>query len=333
MCFPPALPLTSPLALTPAGHENTSGAIGPLFSARLTATFPAIRCFNFSMTLRLAALMLVAAAFARADSGFDSAVTLFNEKKFPEARVAFEKIIDREPGNAAACHYLGEILLRRGDASAIDDAVPWLEKAARLEPTNASYLADYGGASMQLAAIHTSLGAATRGRDAMEQAIKLDPNDLEARTGLMQFYDRAPWPIGSSERAAAQLEEIRKRDPDLATVLSVIGKANGGDYAAAFRLCDDVLARQPNNYTALYQYGRTASISGRNLDRGLACLKQCLTLPVPGPAAPSYSNTWHRIGVIQDKLGHPADARTAYAVALKLDPNNRQASDALAKLK
>ncbi len=285
------------------------------------------------MTLRLAALILVAAAFARADSALDSAVTLFNDKKFPDARVAFEKIVAREPDNAAACHYLGQTLLRRGDASAVDDAVPWLEKAARLEPTNATFLADYGGASMQLAGIHTSFGAATRGRDAMEQAIKLDPNNLEARTGLMQFYDRAPWPIGSSAKAAAQLEEIRKRDPDLATVLSVIGKANAGDFAAAFRLCDDVLAKQPENYTALYQYGRTASISGQNLDRGLACLKKCLTLPVPGPSAPSYSNAWHRIGTLQEKLGHPAEARAAYDAALKLDPNNRQASDALAKLK
>ena len=283
--------------------------------------------------LAVALAPALAAAETRADSPLAAAIALYSDHQYPAARVALEKIAAAEPTNAAACYYLGETLLRRGDTQALDDAVPWLEKAAQLAPTNATYLSDFGGASMELAGKNTSLSAATKGRDAMEQAIKLNPDDLESRAGLMQFYERAPWPIGSSAKAAAQLEEIRQRDPDRATVLSVAGKTASKDYTGAFKLCDDVLARKPDDYTALYQYGRTASISGQNLERGLASLNKVLTLPIPGPSFPTHSHAWNRIGVIQEKLHHPAEARAAYETAVKLDPTNRQAADALAKLK
>ncbi len=285
------------------------------------------------MTRRLIPCFLLLATLVRADPALDAAIALYNAQRYPDARAAFEKIATREPGNAAACYYLGLTLSHRGDAAALDDAVVWLDKAVQLAPANATYLAGFGGVSLELAGIHTSVTAATRGRDAMEKALELNPGDLEARAGLMQFYERAPWPLGSSAKAAAQLEEIRRRDPDRATVLSVIGKADARDYAAAFKLCDEVLAKQPGNYSALYQFGRTASLSGQRLDRGAACLRQCLALPVPGPSTPSHSYVWNRLGLIAEKLGHAAEARAAYESALKLDPNNREASAALARLR
>lgn len=260
------------------------------------------------------------------------AIELFTGRRYPEARVAFEKIVAAEPANAAAHHYLGRTLTARHDLPAIEEGLRHLARAADLEPRNAVYLGIYGGASLQHAGRTNSLVAATRGREAMERALAIDPGYLDAREGLFQFYQRAPWPLGSSAKAAAQLEEIRRRDPDLATVLSVGTRINAKDYAGAFQLCEEVLARQPDNYTALYHYGRSASISGENLERGLATLLKCLTLGPPTPAAPSHSNVWHRIGNVQERRQRPEDARAAYRAALELDPGNRQAAEALARL-
>ncbi len=285
------------------------------------------------MVLRLAALFCCAAALVRGGADLDRAIALYEAKEYPAARATLEKITAAEPENAAACYYLGEVLLLRGDTRALDEAIKWLEKAATLDPRNADYLADYGGASLQLASRNNSFTAATKGRDAMEASLKIDPDNLDARQGLMQFYQRAPWPLGSSAKADAQLEEIRRRDPDLATALSVNAKADAKDYAAAFQLCEAVLAKSPNNYTALYQYGRTASLSGQQLDRGLACLKKCLVLQPPGPGSPQPASVWSRIGVIEEKLGHVSQARTAYESAVRLDPGIAQASAALARLK
>ncbi|MEO5960550.1 MAG: tetratricopeptide repeat protein [Opitutaceae bacterium] len=278
-------------------------------------------------------VLLGVASLATASPELDSAIGLYEAKQFPDARLALEKIVASEPKNAAACYYLGQTLLRRADPKSLDEAAPWLEKATQLDPANAKFLADYGGASLLLAAKNTSVSAATKGRDAMEKSLKLDPTSIDARIGLMQFYQRAPWPLGSSAKAAAQLEEIRKLDPDRATVLSVTTKTAAKDYAAAFKICDEALAKRADDYLALYHYGRTAALSGQNLPRGLSCLQKCAAMPEPGGPSPRHSDVWNRLGNIQEQLAHPAEARTAYETALKLNPANAAAAESLAKLK
>lgn len=296
--------------------------------------------FRSILVRRAALLILIAGGFSSvrsatdpAASEFESARKLFDAHRYPEAREAFETIIAHDPKNAAAQHYLGRTIAARNDTPAFEEALKPLAKAVELDPNNATYLGVYGGTSLQLAARTSSFSAATKGRDAMEKALMLDPNYVTAREGLFQFYLRAPWPLGSSAKAAAQLAEIRKLDPDLATILGVVSKTNAKDYAAAFQLCEDVLAKKPDDYTALYHYGRTASISGQNLERGLECLRHCIQLEPPGAASPTHSHAWQRAGSILEQLHRPAEAKTAYETSLQLDPSNRPAADALAKLK
>ena len=262
-----------------------------------------------------------------------AAIELFSARRYPEARAALERIVAAAPDNATAHHYLGRTLVARHDLAAVEEGLQHLARATELEPRNAAYLGIYGGAALQHAGRTRSLLAATRGREAMEQALRIDPDYLDAREGLFHFYVRAPWPLGSRAKADAQLEEIRRRNPDLATVLSVGSRVDAKDYAGAFQLCEEVLVRQPENYTALYHFGRCASISGQQLERGLASLQRCLTLTPPTPAAPSHSNVWHRIGNVLEQLQRPDDARAAYRSALERDPHNRQASEALARLR
>jgi tetratricopeptide (TPR) repeat protein len=292
-----------------------------------------LRLLLFAALSLTSPIVTSAADNSSAASDLDHAISLFETKRYPEAREILEKIVAADPRNAKACHYLGRTIIARNDTPAFEEGVKWLAKAVELEPDNAIYLGIYGGTSLQLAGRTNSLSAATKGREAMEKALALDPNYLEAREGLFQFYQRAPWPIGSSAKAEVQLEEIRKRDPDLATVLGVGSKTRAKDFPAAFRLCDEVLAKNPDNYAALYQYGRTASICGQNLERGLARLQKCLGIEPPTPASPSHSNVWQRIGSIQEQLHHLDDARQAYETALRLDPSNVAASAAIAHLK
>lgn len=289
---------------------------------------------GFLLALWLAASLPAATESASPPSPeLRAAIELFSARRYPEARDALEKILAAAPNDAAAHHYLGRALAARGDNAAFELALKSLARAVELEPNNARYLGIYGGTSLQYAGRTNSVSAATRGRDAMEKALTLDPDYLAAREGLYQFYHRAPWPIGSSAKAAAQLKEIRRLNPDLAIALEVPNRATARDFAGAFKLCEDVLARDAANYTALYHLGRTASISGQQLERGLACLQQCLTQPPPSPASPSHSNVWQRIGSVQEQLKHPAEARQAYTTALQLDASNRQAAEALARLK
>jgi len=155
---------------------------------------------------------LVLGAVLRADAGMDQAVSLYRARRYGEAEAALEPMAASRPRDAAACYYLGMCLRHGAGGGALDAAVPWLEKAAALAPDNAVYLGDLGGTCLQLADRHRSFSFATRGRAAMEKAIRLDPGYLEAREGLMQFYARAPWPLGSALKARAQAGEILRRD-------------------------------------------------------------------------------------------------------------------------
>jgi tetratricopeptide (TPR) repeat protein len=281
--------------------------------------------------LLLLALVIAAPAFA---APLDDAAALLKAKKYPEARQALEAIVAAEPQNAHATYLLAQVIILQGRSSqALSEALPLMEKAAKAAPGDEAILAAYGALSIQVAALHTSVPAGLRGRDALEAALKLNPNDLAARETLYQFYRQAPWPIGSSAKAAAQLEAIRQRDPDRAGMLQINAQIAAKDFAGAFQTCDRLLSKNPDNYLALFTYGRVAGLSGQNLSRGLTCLKRYLELAPTAGNAPSLVNAWNRIGNIDEKLGDIAGARTAYQTALQLQPGNKAAASSLALLK
>jgi len=286
------------------------------------------------MHLRPLALLLLLPLAALA-APLDDAVALYRNKKYPEARAALAALSATEPKNAAACYYYGMTLRLRGDSTALDDAVPWLAKAAELEPTNATYLADFGGSSMQLAGKTKSMtaaaSAATKGKEAMLKSLEINPDNLDAREGLMQFYLQAPWPMGSSSKAAAQAAEIAKRDPLRGLLAQISLKTSAKKYAEASALCEDFLKQTPDSFHALYQIGRLASLSGENLDRGIVTLRRCLTL-TPPPNYVTHANAQFRLGTLLEKKGDKIAARAAYEAALKLEPGLKSATDALAKL-
>jgi tetratricopeptide (TPR) repeat protein len=288
------------------------------------------------MSLRLLAVFCVVATLARADPDFDAAVALEKAKKYPEARVAFEKIVTTDPKNAAAYHELGllwqELDHNPKETAPLEQAVKAFSRAVELEPNNAIYLTDFGGASLDFAGRTMSLSSATKGRDALEKALTIKPDHVPAREALYRFYAEAPWPIGSSSKANAQLNEIRKYDSDRALTLLVLLKSEKKDYAAAFSACTDALAVNPTQYLALFFYGRTAALSGQNLERGLANLQKCLTLSPPQHTPFGLAAVWTRLGNVQEKLNHLGEARDAYKEALALDPKSKLAADSLAKL-
>jgi len=165
------------------------------------------------MKLLVVAALALALTGARADPATQTAIGLYSAGRYPEAAAALRKILVSNPGNAAACFYLAETLEHRSDEPSLRDATVLLERAVALAPGNEKFLAEYGGTCLVLADRDRSFTAAMRGRNAMTQAIALDPNDLDARTGLMRFYAQAPWPLGDSDLALAQAEAIGRRDP------------------------------------------------------------------------------------------------------------------------
>jgi tetratricopeptide (TPR) repeat protein len=152
-----------------------------------------------------------AAASAQA-SPLADAIALYKLRRFAEAKAAIERIVAAEPTNAPALYYLA-MTVQHADPPSLDDARPLLAKAVQLDPRNETYLAEYGGVTMLLADRDHSLGLALDGRDAMAEAIRMNPADLDAREGLMRFCAKAPWPLGDPGKALDLAHEIAKCDP------------------------------------------------------------------------------------------------------------------------
>jgi tetratricopeptide (TPR) repeat protein len=280
-----------------------------------------------SCLIFLAALLPV----LRAETPIATAARLYRAQDYAAAEAALAPVIAREPGDAPAQHLMGMCLRQRGDPQARDAAKPWLERAAALAPDNPEYLADLAGNCLELADLHWSFSLAVRGRDLMEKALQLDPNDVGGREGLMRFYREAPWPLGDKAKAEAQAAEILRRDPRRGALAAIYLRRMAKDYPGALALALAALPRYPADYRLLFEVGRGASLAGAGpqVDDGIAALQRCQR-EIPPMDAPSESTVAYFLGTLWDKKGDAPAARTAYADALRLDPANEPAKRALA---
>ena len=261
-----------------------------------------------------------------------AAISLFQARKMPEAQAAFAKIAAAEPTNAEAAQYLGLLALMRNDS---EQAVQWLEKATQLAPANSYYcrlLGDAYGQSAGKAGVFSRMGFAKKCLACYNKAIEIDPNNLDARSGRIEYYRRAPAIVGGGmDKAYAEAAEIRQRDPLRGA--AVLGNLYVAEkkYAEAFALLDELIAKDSANQALLYQVGRLAAISGQQLDRGEAALKEYFHHE-PTPNEPPLYNAHWRLGTLYEQKGDKAAARAEYKTALQLRPDYSAAQDALKKL-
>jgi tetratricopeptide (TPR) repeat protein len=269
----------------------------------------------------------------------------------------------------SALYNQAQELVRRQQYAA---AVPLLEKCVAAEPSNSKFHQWLGRALGLQAAqngITSSVLSIRKVKAELEKAIALDANNLQARNDLAILYRAVPGILGGSNaKAAEQVAIIRRSDPALAAQIdgdflagekkydAALATYNESarlnpsnpviharislvhqqkkDWEKAFTALDRGLAIDPNHPFLLYQIGRTAALSGQQLDRGEKSLRTYLAMPVREELEnPSLSAAHFRLGCIFEKRGNAAGARAEYETALSLDPKMKPAREALAKLK
>jgi tetratricopeptide (TPR) repeat protein len=318
-----------------------------------------------TLALLLLALLMPPAAVAAA-TALGPGIQLFEGRRYEEARKFFEPYVAKNPKDADALLYLGRTWFALRD---YEKAGELLERAAVLAPGSSDvqiWLGRAYGRMAQAASLFSKAGLAKKAKGAFDRAVVLDPNNLDARSDLMQYYLQAPGFMGGSvDKAREQVAEIRKRDAVRGVVASVTIRLHEKDAAgaerelaeaiqkapaeprlrlalanlyqsqekwdAAFETTEAVLRSDPDNWDALYAMGRIGALSGKRLDRAEECLKRYLGHP-PGPDSPPLANAHFRLGLIYEKKGNKAAARGEYQAAVKLDPNLKDAKEALAKL-
>jgi tetratricopeptide (TPR) repeat protein len=262
----------------------------------------------------------------------DQIKTLLADQKWTEAQTLLERVIAAEPANAEAHFHLGRCFLFRSDTS---HALPELEKAVELDPTNAQYvrhLGDACGQTAQKAGLFAKAGWAKRCKAAYVKAVELDPKDLDARWSLMEYCRQAPGFLGGSvDQAFQQAEAIKQIDPHRGLAAFITLYVGQKRLPEAFALGEEMLREKPDDFGTLYQIGKLADTTGQRLDLGLAALRQCLTITPAGDPR-GYAPAHWRIGNILARTGDKAGARAAYAAALKDNPRFAEAAEALQKL-
>ncbi len=255
-------------------------------------------------------------------------------------------------------------------ASRWDSAAAHFDAAANGNPkSSASYLwvGNITGQLARLGTAETKVRLTSKIHDAYAKAIALDGANIDAREGLMQFYLETPAPLGGDKtKAAEQAQAIGKVNPfrglsaQLAVVSSVndrpalerlltqattqfpdslVGWANLSALqaddkraAAAFATITRWQATHRNAMFALFSIGRTAAVTGEQLERGVQALQQFLR-GRRAPNDPPLANAHYRLAQIYERQNKKAEAKTEYTAAISLNPRLRDAQMALARLK
>ncbi len=281
----------------------------------------------------------LALAFAVTAQGQDSSDQFargreqFRSRDFSGAAATFEQLVAAEPKNSKYHQWLGRAL----------------------------------GLQAQQKGLTSSMFAIGKVRGELEQAVTLDPGNLEARVDLIIFYRSVPGFLGGSKaKADEQLSEIRRRDPSLGAQtegdiyalekkpveaemaylkairanparpmphvrLALVQQFNQ-KWDAAFASLQRALAIDPKHPLATYQVGRTGALSGERLDLAEQALKRYLQLK-PDLENPTIAAAHWRLGMVYQKKGATDAARAEYETSLRLDPRNKDVRAALQSLK
>lgn len=251
-----------------------------------------------------------------------------------------------------------------------DSAATHFDAAVKANPRSSAaflWVGNITGHRARLGNTQTKLQLAAGIRDAYRKAIALDGANIDAREGLMQYLLATPAPLGGDKAKAveqataiAKIDRYRGLGAALAVAAasndksaverlllgattqypdSVIGWANlsamqadAGRAADAFATITRWQARRSNAMFARFSIGRTAAVSGQQLQRGEQALQQYLR-GTRGPNDPPPANANYRLGQIYEKQGRKAEARAAFQAALRSNPSLRDASVALERVK
>ena len=295
---------------------------------------------------------------------------LFRQQKYDEARAAFQAQLSRNRTDANALFYLGRIAMAQEKWS---DATDWFEKAVKVNDTSATYhywLGASVGEQAQRASKLKQPFMARRIKNEFERAVQLDGRMIDPRMGLVDFYSMAPGVMGGSmEKAREQAAEIAKMDrlmghramarianrqkdnaalereyraaiadsPDSAWGYSALGSflrnQNPPRYDEAFEVYEQLMKRRPDDPAPHANWGVTAAMSGKHLERGEREIKYWLERHPPTTSPQTLSSVRFQLAKIYEKTARPELAKSEYDEAIRLNPQNNDAKRARAALK
>jgi len=245
-------------------------------------------------------------------------------------------------------------LFEAGDTAA---AVKMIEEHSPADEREADVwfmLAEGYHTLMDEAGLLKKRGLANKMKGALDAALDLDPNHVDARRELADFYYYAPWIVGGSkDEAEKQLDLLESHAPGAAWATRAEHAANAGepeaardhyrqalragprepgllltvaildqqldDYADSILLLDEVIELDPGRERAYYYRARASAMAGIEIDRGLECAEYYLEHCTKCDDSDRGYGWWRRAALHKHR-GETDEAIAAYRDALRLNP-------------
>jgi len=252
-----------------------------------------------------------------------------------------------------------------------DAAIATAEKAVSLEPRSSVYhewLGKIYGEKADHAAMFSALSLAKKARREFEKAVELDPKNFSAQQALIEFDCSAPGIAGGGEdKARAEIAKLAAMDAAEGHYAAGNCRRQKKDFAAADAEFDKALENHPQSADLIFDIGdyavkhsqperlRAVATVGEAVAPGdlrakyyravaLVLKKERLNdaetlLREYVERAPVRNNYPHRssahewIGRLYEEKGKPQSAIEEYQVAIQLEPKNKNAREALKRLK
>jgi putative PEP-CTERM system TPR-repeat lipoprotein len=205
---------------------------------------------RFAFTVVAAACLVVGSGCSRSPEAkkaqhLERGEKFFARKDYKDAVIEYRNVLRLEPANEVAIRKLG---LAHYQAGELQEAFPYLRKAAELDPQNEDV-------SLKLATVYL---VARRPDDARAQATNVLDRDAKNFAALLLLADSATRPE-DVEAALARLESARSTVQDRAPFHIAVGTlyVKKNDAAKAEQAFKEAVARDPKSvaaHTALGQY-------------------------------------------------------------------------------
>lgn len=321
----------------------------------------------FTVRALVTAVALAAVSFAApATPSETKPEVLLASGKVDDALATLRARVSKVDSDAEAHHLLSRAYLALGQ---LDEAIREGEKATSLAPNNSRYHLWLGrayGQKAEKANFLTATGYAKKLKNEFERAVALQPDDIDARSDLFEFYLEAPGIVGGGkDKAQAMAAEIAKRDAAQAHWTNARIAEKDKDFARAEEEYKAAIAKgggRPDRWLNLASFYRrqnryadmenainkavaaqrrptnvlvdAASLlyrAGRSLPQAATLVGQYISGKSKNDEAPVFQ-AHYLLGQILEKQGDKAGAAKQYEASLALASNYSPAREALKRV-
>ena len=292
----------------------------------------------------------------------------FDARNWDAAKQEYTLLARSLPADVTPVLQLGRIALAQGET---EEGIKQFERCVAIDEKVADchlWLGNALGNAAQRANKFKLPFLAKRTKKEFDRAVELDPNSVDARSGVLQYYMLAPGFLGGSmEKAREQAAEIDKRskvrgalayglladhDKNLREAEAAYQRAVAAApdstvgynalvnlyvrekrWSEAFATLDRIAARVPGEMNLPLSVARVAYLSGEQLPRGEEAVKRWIANPPREATITSRAVAHLRLGNIYEKTGRRELARSEYERALSVNPKLEDAKKALDNVK